>query len=169
MQCGRWHGAPPPRLGFQRHHLIPVALARRPQMAEMFGELVAEGFALQNFRANGVVLPASERAALQSGHALHRGPHHGYSDVVAARVERIRSHFARQAPNELRAARRTAVMRLRLLQDTTRRALTDGHGSGLWLNRHDPMRLFEDRPYLDDAIERLFGGGQAETMIACGR
>jgi hypothetical protein len=51
----------------------------------------------------------------------------------------------------------TAAMRLRLLQDTARRALTDRHGAGFWLNRGDPMRLFVDRPYLDEAIDKLFG------------
>ncbi|WP_428627578.1 AHH domain-containing protein [Sphingopyxis sp.] len=153
-----WHGAPPPQPGFQRHHLIPIALLHRTQMAAMFDALQVEGFALEHFRRNGLLLPACEDAALLSGHALHRGPHQGYSDVVAARVERIRGHFALHAPADLRAARRTAVMRLRLLQDTTRRALTDRHGAGFWLNRRDPMRLFVDRPYLDEAIERLFGG-----------
>ncbi|HWW55455.1 MAG TPA: AHH domain-containing protein, partial [Sphingopyxis sp.] len=98
MRQGGWQGAPPPQTGFQRHHLIPVALLRRPQMAAMFEQLHAEGFALQHFARNGLVLPASEPAALSSGHALHRGPHRGYSDVVAARVERIRAHFAVQAP-----------------------------------------------------------------------
>lgn len=144
--------------GFQRHHLIPIALLRRPQMAAMFEQLRSEGFALHHFGRNGLMLPACERAALQSGHALHRGPHRGYSDVVAARVETIRVYFALQAPADLRAARRVAVMRLRLLQDTTRRALTDRHGGGFWLNRRDPMRLFVDRPYLDEAIDKLFGG-----------
>lgn len=96
--------------------------------------------------------------ALSSGHALHRGPHYGYTDVLAARVERIRAHFALHAPADPRDARRTATMRLLLLQDVMRRALTDRHGGGFWLNRRDPMRLFADRPYLDDAIERLFGG-----------
>jgi len=62
------------------------------------------------------------------------------------------------AASDQRAARRTAVMRLRLLQGATRRALTDRHRLGFWLNRRDPMRLFADRPYLDEAIERLFGG-----------
>ena len=124
----------------------------------MFDALQAEGFALENFRRNGLMLPAYEGAALMSGHALHRGPHQGYSDVLAARVEQVRRHFAMQAPGDLRSARCTAVMRLRLLQDTTRRALTDRHGAGFWLNRRDPMRLFVDRPYLDEAIERLFGG-----------
>ncbi|WP_338427271.1 AHH domain-containing protein [Sphingopyxis kveilinensis] len=159
MPGGGWQGAPPPRTGFQRHHLIPIAFTGRPQMASMFDALRAEGFALRHFDENGVILPSCEPAALQSGHALHRGPHHGYSDVVAARVERIRVHFVQQSPIDLRAARRTAMMRLRLLQDTMRRALTDGHGAGFWLNRRDPMRLFVDRPYLDDAIDRLFGVG----------
>ncbi|KTE04477.1 MULTISPECIES: AHH domain-containing protein [unclassified Sphingopyxis] len=93
-----WQGAPPPQSGFQRHHLIPIALTQRPQMAAMFEQLHAEGFALQHFGRNGLMLPACEPVALRSGHALHRGPHHGYSDVIAARVERIRAHFALHAP-----------------------------------------------------------------------
>lgn len=157
MRRRGWQGAPPPRTGFQRHHLVPIALLQRPQMATMFEHLRDEGFMLQNFGRNGLVLPACEDAALLSGHALHRGPHHGYSDVIAARVERVRAHFAVQAPVDIRLARRTAVMRLGLLQDVTRRALTDRHGGSFWLNRRDPMRLFADRPYLDDAIDRLFG------------
>ncbi len=152
-----WQGAPPPQPGFQRHHLIPIALLHRAQMAAMFDALQVEGFALEHFGRNGVMLPACKPAALLSGHALHRGPHQGYSDVVASRVEQVRRHFSAHAPVDLGSARRTAVMRLRLLQDTTRRALTDRHGAGFWLNRRDPMRLFIDRPYLDDAIERLFG------------
>lgn len=113
-------------------------------MGTMFDQLHAEGFALQHFARNGLMLPASEPAALSLGHALHR-------------VERIRAHFAAQAAVDMRIARRVAVMRLRLLQDTTRRALTDRHGAGFWLNRRDPMRLFVDRPYLDEAIDKLFG------------
>lgn len=157
MASRRWQGAPPPQPGFQRHHLVPVALLRQPQTALMFDYLFADGFSLQQFGTNGLRLPASEATALWSGHALHRGPHQGYNDVIGARVERIRAHFVLQAPVDLRAARRTAVMRLRLLQDVMRRALTDGHGGTFWLNRRDPMRLFADRPYLDDAIDRLFG------------
>jgi len=152
-----WQNAPPPQPGFQRHHLIPLALLQRPQMAAMFDHLRAEGFLLRQFAGNGLMLPACEATALWSGHALHRGPHRGYNDVVGARVERIRVYFALQAPADLRAARCTTVMRLRLLQDATRRALTDRHGCAFWLNRRDPMRLFADRPYLDDAIEQLFG------------
>lgn len=157
MASRRWQGAPAPRAGFQRHHLIPVALLRRPQMAAMFDWLSVEAFALHRFDHNGLMLPACEGTALSSGHALHRGPHRGYNDVMTARVEQIRVHFALNAPADLRAARRVAVMRLRLLQDAMRRALTDRHGYAFWLNRRDPMRLFADRPYLDEAIDRMFG------------
>jgi hypothetical protein len=157
IQRRGWQGAPPPQTGFQRHHLIPIGLLRRPQMTMMFDQLHVEDFSLHHFERNGLILPACEPTALRSGHALHRGPHQGYSDVVAARVDGIRAHFALHASADLRMARRTAVMRLRLLQDATRRALTDRHGAGFWLNRCDPMRLFVDRPYLDEAIDRLFG------------
>lgn len=153
----RWQGAVPPRPGYQRHHLIPLALLGRPQMAAMFDALAPEGFALQHFGLNGLLLPACESTALQSGHALHCGPHAGYSDVVATRVECVRVHFAMQAERDPREARRTAAMRLRLIQSAARRALTDRHGLGFWLNRRDPMRLFADRPYLDAAIDALFG------------
>ncbi|MDX8358581.1 AHH domain-containing protein [Sphingopyxis terrae] len=157
MAGRRWYGAPPPRRGFQRHHLIPLALLAQPQIAAMFGALKSEGFCLSDFPRNGLSLPACERLALSCGHALHRGPHHGYNDVVTARVDMIRICFERQINRDARAARRTAAMRLTLLQDTMRRALTDRHGAGFWLNRRDPMRLFADRPYLDEAITRLFG------------
>lgn len=125
-------------------------------MATMFDHLRREGFALQQFDRNGVMLPAWEEMALRSGHALHRGPHRGYTDVIAARVEQVRATFERQAHSDYCTARRTAVMRLCLIQNTMRRALTDGHRGGFWLNRRDPMRLFVDRPYLDAAIDRMY-------------
>lgn len=127
-------------------------------MALLFDALRAEGFSLQQFGRNGLMLPACEGTALWSGHALHRGPHRRYNDVIAARVEQIRVHFTLHAPADPRAARRLAVTRLRLLQDVMRRALTDRHGGAFWLNRRDPMRMFVDRPYLDNAIDQLFGG-----------
>lgn len=152
----RWCGAPPARPDYQRHHLIPLTLARRPQMQPMFHALEVEGFNLHIFAQNGQLLPASEAGAMRTGHALHRGPHQGYSDVVTARVESIRRHFATEAMRDIGAARRTAKMRLTLLQQATRRALTDRHRGVLRLNKRDPMRIFVDRPYLDRAIDMMF-------------
>ncbi|QXF12549.1 hypothetical protein [Sphingopyxis terrae] len=73
---------------------------------------------------------------------------------MTARGDRIRICFERQINRDAPAARRTAAMRPALLQDSLRRALTDRRGTGF--NRRDPMRLFADRPYLDEAISRLF-------------
>src|SRR3546814_17499599 len=47
-----WHGAPAAQAGFQRHHLIPIALLRRPQMAAMFEQLHPEDFALQDRKSD---------------------------------------------------------------------------------------------------------------------
>lgn len=94
---------------------------------------------------------------MQTGHALHRGPHDGYSDVVGARVDMIRATFDQHCEGNPRAAATVAIMRLRTLQSAARRALTDRHGAGFWLNRRDPMRLFADRSYLDNAIDQMFG------------
>lgn len=152
----RWRGALSAQPGFQRHHLIPIALLRRGQMADMFDQLRPAGFVLHRFDQNGLLLPACEGLAMQTGHALHRGPHAGYSDVVMARVETIRVTFAQTIASDPQRAATTAIMRLRTLQVAMRRALTDRHGLGFWLNRRDPMRLFADRPYLDDAIDRVF-------------
>ena len=143
--------------GLQRHHILPRQILVRTCFQPLLRSLGRDRLNFDDFRHNGLLLPANDHAVVRIGLPLHRGPHRDYNDVLAARVERIRVHFALQAPADLGAARRTATMRLRLLQDVMRRALTDRHGGAFWLNRCDPMRLFADRPYLDDAIGRLFG------------
>src|SRR3546814_7364311 len=44
----RWLGAVRAPRGYQRHHLIPIGLLRRPQMAALFDALSGEGFALRS-------------------------------------------------------------------------------------------------------------------------
>lgn len=155
MRRGRnWIGAARPPPGFQRHHILPLALLRRPQMEDFLQSLASADFILRNFAQNGLLLPSQDWSARATGHALHRGPHDAYTDVITARVDQIRSSFAAMPGHE---AGWVAVGRLRTLQAAMRRALTDRHGHGFWLNRRDPMRLFADRPYLDSAIDRMFG------------
>jgi hypothetical protein len=55
-------------------------------------------------------------------------------------------------------SRLAAAARIRLLQSALCRAPTDRHGLRFRLNRRDPMRIFADRAYLDEAITALFGG-----------
>ena len=155
MTARHWQQGPVCSPGFQRHHLIPLALTRRAQFAPLFAELENGGLRLRRFPENGLHLPACEVAAAALGHALHRGPHPAYTDVVAARLDAIRSSTIIARPSD----RWAAVDRIRTLQSALRRALTDRHGHHLWLNRRDPMRLFADRAYLDTAIDALFGDG----------
>ncbi|NJS13968.1 MAG: hypothetical protein HC788_04290 [Sphingopyxis sp.] len=147
-----WHSGSVCRAGFQRHHLIPAALSNRLQFSALFAALADDGLRLRRFAENGLHLPADEAAAAALGHALHRGPHPAYTDVVAARIEAIRV----SASLDDRDNRCAAVDRIRTLQRALRRALTDRHRHNLWLNRRDPMRIFADRVYLDEAINALF-------------
>jgi A nuclease family of the HNH/ENDO VII superfamily with conserved AHH len=152
MTARRWQQGSVCPPGFQRHHLIPMALTRRAQLASLFAALEGDGLRLGRFPQNGLHLPACEAAAAMLGHALHRGPHPAYTDVVAARLDAIRANARLIHP----ADRWATVDRIRTLQAALRRALTDRHRHGLWLNRRDPMRLFADRAYLDSAIDALF-------------
>jgi A nuclease family of the HNH/ENDO VII superfamily with conserved AHH len=154
MMQPRWPGGSKAAPGFQRHHLIPLAILARAQMVPFFAALAGEGLYLRRFADNGQILPASEHLAARTGHALHRGPHPGYTDVVGARVEAIRASTRLDHAQD----RWMACARIGTLQSALRRALTDSHHLRFWLNRRDPMRIFADRPYLDDAITALYGG-----------
>lgn len=133
---------------FQQHHLIPVALGRRPQIGRFINGLHLAGFHIEDSATNLIALPADEDSAARCGATMHRGPHPHYTAVVAARVERIRALHHREG--------RTAgdsVARLHRLQHCLR-AVLSGSGPRLFqLNRRDPMRLFADYSTLDAAID----------------
>ena len=138
------------RPGFQHHHILPVSLLNRPQIGGFLGELRGHGFTLADRQRNCLWLPSVEAIALVNGHALHRGPHPHYTDVVAARVERLRGRAGRGDLDQP-----ATIARLARLQNAMTRVLT-GHGPRLLtLNRHDPLRLFADYAALDDAITRM--------------
>ena len=150
LSIGRLGEAPGP--GFQHHHLLPLALRRRSQIDIFLSELGGTGFSLSDRQTNCLWLPAEERLAARVGAAMHRGPHPHYSEVVAARVDRIRQTSRRLPPGQRASA---SLRRLRRLQ----RALTHilaGQGPRLVrLNRRDPLRLFVDYSQLDAAIDDL--------------
>lgn len=153
MTNWRWFGGARCPPGHQRHHLIPRAVLMLAQLGHFLANLQQECPALCSFAANGLPLPGNERLAAETGFALHRGPHPAYTDVVMARVDRIRASSALAC----RRSRWLAAARIATLQCALRRALTDRHGHRFLLNRCDPMRLFADRAYLDNAITALFG------------
>ena len=59
----------------QRHHLLPRQLLTRSCFAPLLAALGRDAVDFEDFRRNGLLLPATDRAAVQSGLPLQRGPH----------------------------------------------------------------------------------------------
>ena len=99
--CHRLPRGQPPRYGpvtiprSQRHHLLPRQLLFRARcFGTMFAAIGRERVGFDDFRTNGLLLPASEEATIRTGMPLHRGPHHRYNEVVIARVGRIEESWS---------------------------------------------------------------------------
>lgn len=148
----------------QRHHLLPRQLLRADCYGALFDALGKCAIGFDDFRANGMLLPSSNSAALRTGLPLHRGPHRLYNEVVAERVARVEANWTRQKIRAPTVARHEALMRLKLLQRALRRRLTlRERGGGLLLNRKDPFRADVDFAALDAMAESLWRATELET------
>jgi hypothetical protein len=139
----------------QRHHLLPRQLLSRRCFGTMFEALGRERVGFDDFRANGLLLPASEEATLRTGMPLHRGPHHRYNEMVIARVGRIEARWALVRSHHPDIALEEALMRLHLLQTALRRQLLHERRRVL-LNRKDPLGTGFDFTELDAMAELLW-------------
>lgn len=121
----------------------------------MFEQIGRSPVGFDDFRANGLLLPASEEASVRIGLPLHRGPHRQYNQMVIERVARIEEGWLdRRAVDPFRA-RIEAIMRLRLLQAALRRRLLSEQRR-LILNRKDPLGTGFDFTELDAMAETLW-------------
>lgn len=121
----------------------------------MFGEIGRSQVGFDDFRANGLLLPATEEATLRTGMPLHRGPHRHYNELVIERVGGIESNWSQQRFSEPERALIEALMRLRLLQSALRRRLLNQRRR-LILNRKDPLGTGFDFGDLDAMAEALW-------------
>jgi hypothetical protein len=131
-------GTPGHYAGLQRHHLLPRQLLTRRPFAALFGAIGGERLAFDDFRRNGMLLPADHGAALRLGLPLHRGPHRDYNALVEARVGQIEAGWAAARPRAPDRATREAIGRLSVLQGALRRRLLDPRRH-FTLNRRDPF------------------------------
>lgn len=141
--------------GIQRHHLQPLQILGRGSFARMFGALGRERIDFDDFRRNGLLLPANDRAALRIGLPLHRGPHRDYNAMVIERVGQIEERWStmcRYAPEE---ALLDAYQRLELLQQSLRQRLLDQRRR-LLLNARDPLGAEVDFSELDAMVDQLW-------------
>lgn len=144
--------------GLQRHHLLPRALVGQPCFARLIEALRATA-AFEDFRRNGMLLPANEGAAVRMGLPLHRGPHSAYSDMVRERLGGIEQGWALSRNGDTDAAGFAALRALSALQADLRRSLLDPTRT-VRLNRHDPLGGGTDFTRIDAMAETLWGATQ---------
>jgi hypothetical protein len=139
----------------QRHHLLPRQLLSQRCFRALFDCLARERAIFDDFRVNGLLLPADEQATVRTGMPLHRGPHRRYNEVVIARVGQIERDWARRRGREPEVALAEALMRLELLQSALRRHIL-AQRSRILLNRKDPLGTGFDFSELDAMAEALW-------------
>lgn len=142
--------------GLQRHHLLPCQLLGSRCFGRMFDTVGLKHIGFDDFRANGMLLPASDGASLRMGLPLHRGPHRTYNAMVIERVGRIEAGWSQRRTRMPERACEEAVMRLGLLQRALRRRLLDPMRRRLALNRSDPLGHRVDFSELDAMADMLW-------------
>lgn len=141
--------------GMQRHHLLPRQLLSQRCFGGMFGVIGRRQVGFDDFRANGLLLPATDKATIRTGMPLHRGPHRRYNEVVMARVGQIEQRWSIARRRDDAAALEEALLRLQLLQGALRRQLLAQRRRVL-LNRNDPLGAGFDFTELDAMAESLW-------------
>ena len=144
--------------GMQRHHLLPCQLLSRRCFGPLFAAIGPERVGFDDFRSNGLLLPASGESALRLRLPLHRGPHGSYNAMVAERVGQIEGDWSRVRARAPEVALDQAAMRLDLLKRALRRRLLSPSGAQVRLNRADPLGSGLDFSELDAMADALWAG-----------
>lgn len=142
--------------GMQRHHLLPRQLLVTPCFSPLFEAIGRERIGFEDFRSNGLLLPASGSAAVRMGLPLHRGPHRDYNALVFERVGQVEASWSALRLRAPELALGEAVQRLQLLQKALRRRLLDPVRKRLQLSRHDPLGKEADFADLDAMVDMLW-------------
>lgn len=144
--------------GMQRHHLLPCQLLSKRCFSPLFDAIGRERLGFDDFRSNGLLLPASSESALRLLLPLHRGPHRDYNSMVAERVGQIEGEWSRLRLAVPEVAMDQALMRFGLLQRALRRRLLAPERKRVRLNRRDPLGTGLDFAELDAMVEALWAG-----------
>lgn len=139
----------------KRHHLLPRQALHWPAFQPMWQALGTTTIGFDNFRRNGILLPARETAVLRLGLPLHLGPHRDYNAMVIERLGTIESAWSRQRLRGGENARALALIRIALLQGALRRRILDTRRP-LRFNRGDPLGRGRDFTLLDRLAEELW-------------
>lgn len=147
--------APGYQPGLQRHHLLPRQILTRACFAPLLDALGPERLGFDDFRRNGLLLPANDVAAVRIGLPLHRGPHRDYNALVIERLGQIEEGWATTRLRAPELALLEAYHRLELLQRALRKRLL-AQQRRMRLNRHDPLGSGVDFSELDAMADLLW-------------
>ena len=145
------------RTGEPGHHLLPLQLLSTRCFGPLFERIGRDRVGFDDFRRNGLLLPATERSAVRIGLPLYREPHGRYNEMVVERVGRIERDWSAARLRAPEIALEQALMRLALLQAALRRRLL-AETRRLRLNRSDPLGAGRDFAALDAMAEQLWRG-----------
>lgn len=140
----------------QRHHLLPRQLLGQPCFAGLIDAAGRDQVGYDDFRRNGLLLPATESAALKVGLPLHRGPHRAYNELVMERFGQIEERWSQMHRRAPVIALDEALMRVDLLRNALRRKLLDARQRPYLLNRNDPLGKGLDFTELDAMADALW-------------
>lgn len=121
----------------------------------MFDRIGRVRVGFDDFRFNGLLLPSTEQASVQTGLPLHRGPHPVYNELVIERVGSIESRWELVQKKDPETARTEALDRMRLLQRALRIRLIN-EDKGFVLNRKDPLGTGFNFDTLDAMAEEIW-------------
>lgn len=144
----------------QRHHLLPCQLLSQRGFGLLFNAIGRDRLGFDDFRRNGLLLPASDEAAQRTRMPLHRGPHRSYNAMVAERVGQVEAEWSRLRLCAPEIAVEQAIMRLELLQRALRRRLLKPDRLAWRLNSKDPRWHVPDKAFaeLDAMVDALWSG-----------
>ena len=121
----------------------------------MFAALGRDRIGFDDFRRNGMLLPARDSAVIRLGLPLHLGPHRDYNRMVIDRLGTIEWHWAHQRARHPEAARDAALMRIALLQAALRRRILDRRRP-VRFNHTDRLGHSREFTLLDRLAEELW-------------
>jgi len=156
-------GTPDYDPGMQRHHLLPRQLLSQRCFGKLLDLIGRERLGFEDFRSNGLLLPACDTAALRIGLPMHRGPHRDYNALVIERVGQVEQRWAALRGRAPEVALDEAVRRLTLLQRALRRRLLNPRRKPLVLNRFDPLRQDVNFAEIDAMVEMLWADTTVEV------
>lgn len=139
----------------QGHHLLPRQLLSLGWFARLLAAVGYRQVGFDDFRRNGLLLPAHEEAVWRLALPLHRGPHRDYNAMVFEKVGAIERRWSYRCRRRPEAARDDALADLASLQSELRYALLNDR-IPVRLNRRDPLRPSPDFSSLDALAEDLW-------------